>query len=185
MMTSQYPLDLRPLREVAMDRYHLAMVAAPATLRISETTFWTLLTPSGRLLMVRKAAGNRNTRLPSSVRFALSDSLEHITYALTSEHTRTSDRSFARSAARHSLANTTANATKVCTLARRSLCVAALSRVAQTGAVVADSLAQMPWVVTSGRKLVGFALNPCWMKKLLRGKRPGSRNSSRHKLPLG
>jgi hypothetical protein len=185
MMTSQYPLDLRPLREVAMDRYHLAMVAAPATLRISETTFWILLIPSGRLLMARKAAGNRNTRLPSSVRFALSDSLEHITYALTSEHTRTSDRSFARSAARHSLANTTANATKVCTLARRSSCVAALSRVAQTGAVVADSPAQMPWVVTSGRKLAVFASNPCWMKKLLRGKRPGSRNSSRHKLLLG
>jgi hypothetical protein len=185
MMTSQYPLDLRPLREVAMDRYHLAMVAAPATLRISETTFWILLIPSGRLLMARKAAGNRNTRLPSSVRFALSDSLERITYALTSEHTRTSDRSFARSAARHSLANTTANATKVCTLARRSLCVAALSRVAQTGAVVADSPAQMPWVVTSGRKLAVFASNPYWTKRPLKDRRPGSKNSNRHKLLLG
>jgi hypothetical protein len=184
-MTSQYPPDLHPLREVATARSHHAMVAAPVMLRISETTFWILLTPSGRLPMARKAAGNRNTRLPSSVRFALSDSLEHITYALTSEHTQTSDRSFARSAARHSLANTTANATKVCTLARRSSCVAALSRVVRTGAVVADSPARMPWAATSGRKLVGFALNPCWMKKLLRGKRPGSRNSSRHKLPLG
>ena len=185
MMISQYPLDLHLLQEVATARSRLAMVAAPVMPRISETTSSTLLILSERHPMVRKAAGNKNTPLPSSVLFALSGLPEHTTYALISERTRTSDHSFARSAAKHLPANTTASDTKVCTLGRRSSCVAGLSRVVRTGAVVADSPAQTPWVAISGRRLVEFASNPCWTKKLLRGKRPGSRNSSRHKSPLG
>jgi len=184
-MISQYPLDLHPLQEVATARFHLAMVAALVMLRISETTFSTLPILSERHPMVRKAGGNKNTRLPSSVLSARNGSLEHTTCALTSEHTRMSARSFARCAAKHSLANTTASVTKVCTLARRSSCVAALSRVVRTGAVVADSPAQTPWVAISGRRLVVFASSPYWTKKLLTGKRPGSRNSSRHRSPLG
>jgi hypothetical protein len=185
MMTSRYHLDLRPLQEAATDRSPPAMVAALVMLRISGITFWTLLILSERHLMARRAAGSRNTRLPSSVPSVLSDSQERTTYALTSERTRMSDRSFARSAAKHSLVNTTANATKVCTLARRNSCVVALFRVPRTGAVVADLLAQMPWVGTSGRRQVVFASNPYWTKRLLNGRRPGSKNSSRHKLPQG
>jgi hypothetical protein len=182
-MISQYPLDLHLLQEVATARFHLATVAALVMLRISETTFSTLPILSERHPMVRKAAGNKNTRLPSSVLSARNDSLEHTTCALTSEHTRMSDRSFARCAAKHSLANTTASVTKVCTLARRSSCVAALSRVVRTGAVVADSPAQMPWAATSDQRLVGSASSPYWMKKLLKDRRPGSKSSSKHKLP--
>jgi hypothetical protein len=159
MMTRQHPLDLHPLREAATDRSYLAMVAALVMLRISETTSLTLPTLSGRHPMVRKAAGSRNTLLPSSVLSVLSGSQEHITYALTSEHTQTSGRSFARSAAKRSLANTTASVTKVCTLARRSLYAVALSRVARAGAVVADLAVQMLWVDTSDRTLVGSASN--------------------------
>jgi hypothetical protein len=159
MMTRQHPLDLHPLREAATDRSYLAMVAALVMLRISETTSSTLPTLSERHPMVRKAAGNKNTRLPSSVLSARNDSPEHTTCDLTSEHTRMSDRSFARCAAKHSLANTTASVTKVCTLARRSLCAVALSRVARAGAVVADLAVQMLWVDTSDRTLVGSASN--------------------------
>ena len=184
-MTSRYHLDLHPLQEAATDHCPPAMVAALAMPRISETTSWTLLILSGRHPMVRKAAGNRSTRRPSNVLFALSGSQERTTYALISEHIRMSGRSFARSAAKHSLANTTANATKVFTPAKRSSCVVALFRVPRIGAVVADLLAQMPWVDTSGRKPVVFASNPYWTKKPPKDKRHGSKSSSRLKLLQG
>jgi hypothetical protein len=161
MMTSQHPLEFHLLQGVATDRSLLATVAALAMPRISETIFLTLLILSECHPMARKATGNRNTRLPSSVLSALSGSPEHTTYVLISEHTRVSDRSFARSAVKHSLTNTTASVTKVCILARRNPCVVALFRVVRAGAVVADSPAQMPWVDTSGRRLVVFALKPC------------------------
>jgi hypothetical protein len=185
MMTSRYHLDLHPLQEAATDHSPPAMVAALAMPRITETTFWTLLILSGRHLTVRKAAGNRSTRRPSNVLFALSGSQERTTYALISARTRMSGRSFARSAAKRSRANTTANVTKVFTPAKRSSCVVALFRVPRTGAVAADLPAQMPWVDTSGRKLVAFASNPYLTKRLPKDRRPGSKNSSRHKLQQG
>ena len=161
----------------------LAMVAAPAMPRISETTFWTLPILSGRHPMARKAAGNRNTRLPSSVTSALSGLLEHTISALIFERTQMNDRSCVQSAAKRSHANTTANATKVYTPVRKSSCVAALFRAARAGVVVADSRAQMPWVDTSGQKPVVSASNLCLTKRLLKDKRPGLKNNSRHKLP--
>ena len=112
-------LDLHPLPEVATDRSHPATVAARVMLRINEITSLTSLTLSERHPTAQKVAGNRNTRLPSSALSVPSDSQEHTTYALISEHTRMSDRSFARSAAKRSLVNKIANDTKVCILRTR------------------------------------------------------------------
>jgi len=182
-MTSQHPLDLHLLREVATARSHLATVEALVMPRISATTFWISPILSGRPPMARKAAGNRNTRLPSSVISALSGLLEHTTCALISERTRMSDRSFARFAVKHSLANTIESATKGCILARRNSCVAVLFRVVLAGVAAADLPAQMPSVDTSDQRLAVFASNPCWTKRPLKDKRPGLKNSSRHKSP--
>ena len=185
MTKSRYHLDLHPLQEAATDHSLPGMDAARAMPRTSETTFWTLLILSERHPMVRRAAGSRNTQQPSSVLSVLSDLPERTTYALISARTRMSGRSFARSAAKRSRANTTANVTKVFTPAKRSSCVVALFRVPRTGAVVADLPAQMPWVDTSGRKLVAFASNPYLTKRLPKDRRPGSKNSSRYKLQQG
>ena len=184
-MASRYHLDLFLLQEAATDQFPFGVDAARAMLRISETTFWTLLILSERHPIVRRAVGSRNTQQPSSVLSVLSDLPERTTYALISARTRMSGRSFARSAAKRSRANTTANVTKVFTPAKRSSCVVALFRVPRTGAVVADLPAQMPWVDTSGRKLVAFASNPYLTKRLPKDRRPGSKNSSRHKLQQG
>lgn len=137
---------------------------------------------SARPPMVRIVEGNKSIRLPSSVTYVPSVSLEHTTFALIYAHIQTNDLSFARFAVKHSHASTIVSATKAFTRARRSSFVGVTCRLVQAGVVGADLLEQTPWADTSDRKQDESASNLCSMRKLPRDGKPGLKSSNRHKL---
>lgn len=181
LTTSRHHLDLPLLLEAATALSHLAMGAVPAMPRTNETTSSTSPIPSARHPTAPKAADSKNTRLPSSVLYARNASLEHTTFALTSEHIPMSDHSCAQCVERRSLANTIENAMRVCTPVKRNLCAAVLCKARQIGAVDADSLVLTHWVVTSDQKLGACASSLCSMKKQPRDRRLGWKNNSKPK----
>ena len=181
-MTTLSPLDrLRP-PEVAMDRNHHETAEARAMPRNNETTFWILPTLSARHQMVRIVAGNKSIRLPSSATSVRSVSQEHTIFVLTFAHIQTNDLSFAQSAVKPLHASTIASATRVFIPARRSSYAKVPYKVVQAGVAGADLLVRMLWAATSGQKPDEFASNLCSTRKPPRGRRRGSKSSSRHKL---
>lgn len=93
--------------------------------------------------MERIKAGDKNTRLHSSVTFARNASQEHIIFDLIFGHIQTSDPSFAPSAVKPSHASTIASATKVSIRARRNSSAVVRYRAPQVGVVGVDLLVQM------------------------------------------
>ena len=155
--------------------------AALAMLLINATTSWTWPILSELRLMVQRVAGNRNIQLHSSVISVQSASPEHIIFVHIFVPTQTNVHSFAQFVAKHSRASTIASVTKGFTLARRNLCAVVPCKVMLVGGAAADSLAQMPWVDTSDRRLGAFASNHYWTKRLPRGRRHGLKSSSRRR----
>ena len=154
----QSPDLLRPLASRLAARRRQACPIA--------TTSWIWPTPRGpHLPTARIRSARRSTPPRFSARCVRSALLEHTTSGRICARTRTSVPLSAVFAAKPLPVSTTASDTRGCTLARKSLCVAAISRMAAAGVVGGALPALTLWAATSDLKLAVYAFGPCWRRR--------------------